>query len=709
MADATCAKCDEYYKDPRMLPCLHTFCLQCLEKELRMQESQDTLHCPNCKEMTGLSENGISDLPQDIHKAHEAEIARISEKVGDTNELCESCGRSDSSGKAAAFCIDCDEFLCMSCKDRHSKRRKTADHNVITAGESLKETNMHGSVFQYKLSCSLHNNQALDVYCKQCEKLVCKDCVNVQHFDHHKECNSVEEEVTKQEMERLWVCLKNKEGKIASLNASIKQCKQTMHKIETKKHECDVAINKSLDQVRKTLLAHNEEIRLHKVTALEAQVRELQRVHDGFLHASSMIKATQSRSVAQQLYVKKALEERAAVLQSQFDNCSLVPSESDCLSTVVSNSDTISKMIGLACLSGWSHAASSMCDVGYLPRAVVDKPRTIKVVAKDKEGNPFGHGQEEVEAKLILNASPESVINGDVTDHGNGSYSISLTAESTGQHKLHVTISGNHIRGSPFTFYVTNPRNTPSTALQYIATNVSPLDVAVTEEGYLAVAEYKNHTVSLYAPIGGEIYSFGAAGGTVEQLKDPSAVATRGDLLYVCEEGNGRVQKFSISKLSLISKFGTKGQGNGQLSNPRGICIDPEGNVFIADTGNNQIKVFNSDDSFAYSFDCEKHPWGVAFDQQGHLHVTTFGSDCIKVFTPEGTLLTSYGTIKNPVGIAIDAEGYINVVDNSGTLFIYSADHALINQLSNCGRGIACDVDDSLWVADSGNNCITQY
>ena len=81
MADAICAKCNEYYKDPRMLPCLHNFCLQCLEKELRMQVSQDTLHCPNCKEMITLSENGTSDLPQDLHKAHEAEIARIFQKI----------------------------------------------------------------------------------------------------------------------------------------------------------------------------------------------------------------------------------------------------------------------------------------------------------------------------------------------------------------------------------------------------------------------------------------------------------------------------------------------------------------------------------------------------------------------------------------------------------------------------------------------------
>ena len=43
--------------------------------------SQDTLHCPNCKEMITLSENGTSDLPQDLHKAHEAEIARIFQKI----------------------------------------------------------------------------------------------------------------------------------------------------------------------------------------------------------------------------------------------------------------------------------------------------------------------------------------------------------------------------------------------------------------------------------------------------------------------------------------------------------------------------------------------------------------------------------------------------------------------------------------------------
>ena len=89
MADATCEKCDNYYTDPRMLPCLHSFCLKCLEKEL---ETKDTLQCPECNEVVPLPENGVAGLPQDLRKANEAEIERISEKVVDADEQCEICG-----------------------------------------------------------------------------------------------------------------------------------------------------------------------------------------------------------------------------------------------------------------------------------------------------------------------------------------------------------------------------------------------------------------------------------------------------------------------------------------------------------------------------------------------------------------------------------------------------------------------------------------
>ena len=724
MADVTCEKCDEYYKDPRMLPCLHTYCLCCLEKE---QESKTVLYCPNCKEEVTLSKNGVSDLPQDLHKANQAEIARISEKVEDTNEHCEACGRSDTSGKAVAFCIDCKEFLCKTCTERHGKRYISAEHSVVTAGERLDKTNDSFSAkkfHQKQMLCASHKGRFLEIYCKQCEKLICEYCMKFDEHSKH-ECEYFEK-VAKEEMEDLRASLGNCEGTLSSLDEAIAKCNQTMQKVETRKTEVDTAINNSLEQVRKALLAQNEEIRLRKIMGLKAQVNEIQRIRDGLSHAFTVINAAKDHSPVQQLSTKKALAERAAELKKGFEASKLVPSESDAFITSITNSDTISQMISLGCVSVGAHAASSTCDVSYVPRAVVGKQRTVKVVGKDKEGKRYSQGGDKIEAKLILKQSQDPAIQGVITDHGDGSYSVSITAQSAGEHEFRVTIDNNDIRGSPFKYHVMQARQTPYTSLsgaqQYLPTNSYPYDVAVTEEGYLAVAEYSYHTVTLYSKTGQIVHVFGTAGsyGTADgQFYSPSAVAIKGDLLYVCESSNNRVQKFSISQQSFISKFGTGGQGDGQFSNPYGICIDPEGNVFIADHSNHRIQVFRDNDSFAYSFPCQSNPWGLAFDLQGHLHVVS-GSSCINVYTPEGNVITSYGsgTISTPAGIAIDAEGYIaisqngNYFNNSGCFWIYSPDHTLIHTLSkqfSSGLGIACDYDGSFWVADHGNSRIAKF
>ena len=716
-----------------MLPCLHTFCLQCLEKEL---ESQSTLHCPTCKEKVKLPLSGVSDFPQDLSKANKAEIVRISKKVEDANKHCEACGRSDDSGRAVAFCNQCNEFLCKTCKDLHGKRRNTADHNLVTAtaGEKCCKTNegnMASKFPQQKMPCLLHNGYSLEVYCKQCEKLICKNCMDFEHYDHRKECNLLEK-VAEQEMESLCSSLGYCNAAIGSLDKSIDQCKQTMQKVETRKKQVDATINSSLDEVRTALLAQNEEIRLRKKTGLEAQVQEFQRIRDGLSHASSVITATQSHSPAEQLSTKKALSQRAAKLKKEFAGLKLVPSESDTFTTLVASPDTVSKMISLGCISGGAHAASSTCDAGYVPRTVIGKQRKLKVVAKDKEGKKFGCGGERIEAKLVLKGSQEPAVMGRATDRGDGTYSVSVTAQSVGEHELHVTIYDNHIQGSPFKYCVMPARKTPFTAMakrKDIPTNKYPYDVAVTDEGYLAVAEYGNHTVSLYTKKGQRFHSFGTAGmagNYKDQLYSPCAVAVRGDILYVCDYGEDPMHKFSISKRSFISKFGSRGKGVGQLLNPFGICIDPEGKVFVSDYTKKCIQVFHVDDSFAYSFSCEYNPRGLAFDLQGHLHVALCGSECsINVFTPEGKFVSSYngsGKINNPSGLAFDAEGYIAICQNNNnnntSILICNPDHTLVHTLSvcidhqfNCGRGIVFCTDGSFWVAydSSVSHRITKY
>ena len=726
MAEATCEKCDKYYEDPRMLPCLHSFCLGCLEKELETQETQSSLHCPSCKEKVTLSENGVSDLPQDLHKANEAEITRISEKVEDADEYCDNCGRTDTTGKAVAYCIECKDYLCKFCEGRHGKRERTASHNLVTTGQHLVKTNgasSIGKLYQPQLFCPQHKGHPLDAYCKKCEKLICMACMNFDHDKHREECKPLEI-VEKQEIERLKACQGDTEGAVASLDAAIANCKETMEKVEARKKEVDTAITNSLEQVRKALLTQNEKIRSGKIAGLEAQVYQLQRVRDGLSLASTMIAEAQSHSPAQLLSTKKVLAERATMLQKEFKDSNLLPCRNANFVTNISDPGTISKMISLGCVSGGGHPASSTCTAGYLPRAVVGKPCTIKVVAKDKQGKQLSKGGDEVEAKLVQTGSQGPPVTGKTIDHGDGTYSVSVTPQTVGEHELHVTLAHGHVRGSPFKYSITNPRVTPYTALSAqhpISSYKNPYNVAVTEEGNIAVAECGFQTVSLYSVTGQRIHLFGTAntyGSGDGQFYFPLGVAIRGDLMYVSEESNHRVQKFSVSKRSFISTFGSGEQGEGQFSSPRGICIDPEGKVFISDYNNNRIQVFNEDNSFAYSFPCQQAPWGLTFDHQGRLHVVASGSNCIRVFTPEGTPITSYGsgTLNYPAGIAIDGQGYIAISEHYGSnsrLWIYSPDHNLVhtlsNQFSGGGVGIACDKDGFFWVVDHGNNRIAKY
>ena len=514
MAEATCEKCDKYYVDPRMLPCLHSFCLGCLEKELETQETKSSLHCPSCKEKVTLSENGVSGLPQDLHKANEAEIARISDKVEDADEMCEACGRTDPTRKAVAYCIECKEFLCKFCEGSHGRREMTADHNLMSIGQCLVKTTGTSSVsrfYQQPMPCPLHKKYTLEVYCKQCKMLICNNCMNFNHRKHQEQCDLVEE-VAKQEMESLKSCQGDTEGSVASLDVAIAKCKETMEKVNVRKKEVDTAITNSLEQVCKALLEQNEKVRLGKIAGLEAQVHQLQRVRDGLSLASTMIAEAQSHSPAQLLSTKKVLAERATMLQKEFKDFNLLPSQSAAFVTNISDLGTISQIINLGCVSGGGHPASSSCTAGYLPCAVVGKPCTIKVVAKDKQGKQLSKGGDEVEAKLVQTGSQGPPVTGKTIDHCDGTYSVSVTPQAVGEHELHVTLVHGHVKGSPFQYSVTNPRATAYTALSAqhpISSYNNPYDVALTEEGNLAVVEYTFHTVSFYSITGQRIHSFG--------------------------------------------------------------------------------------------------------------------------------------------------------------------------------------------------------
>ena len=94
-----------------------------------------------------------------------------------------------------------------------------------------------------------------------------------------------------------------------------------------------------------------------------------------------------------------------------------------------------------------------------------------------------------------------------------------------------------------------------------------------------------------------------------------------------------------------MSKFGGEGSLDSQLSNPRGLSLDSNGNVIVADSGNKLIKIFSPDGNFLMkigefgSFSCPVHC--VQCDE--YLIVSDSGDHSIKVFTREGEYKYKFG------------------------------------------------------------------
>jgi tripartite motif-containing protein 71 len=102
--------------------------------------------------------------------------------------------------------------------------------------------------------------------------------------------------------------------------------------------------------------------------------------------------------------------------------------------------------------------------------------------------------------------------------------------------------------------------------------------------------------------------------------------------LYVVDAGNDRIQKFD-SNGKFITKWGTTGSADGQLSGPVGIAIDSSGNIYVSDTGNNRIQKFDSNGKFITKWSVGV-PFGIAVEPNGKVYVINQNAASIEIYSP---------------------------------------------------------------------------
>src|SRR5579862_4033230 len=199
--------------------------------------------------------------------------------------------------------------------------------------------------------------------------------------------------------------------------------------------------------------------------------------------------------------------------------------------------------------------------------------------------------------------------------------------------------------------------------------------LAIDDDDRLFVSDGKMHRVLVFNAkheVEGEIK---------EGIVDPVGLAidTENRFVYVVDTQQDQVLVYDADSLKLLRRIGTAGKNHyltepGDLAAPQCVALDKDGNVYVTDTLNNRVEIFDADGNFVSTFGKNgdgpgyfARPKGIAIDGDGHIWVADSMQDRLQVFNKEGQLLTYIGMghgelpgqFKALVGVAIDKQNHV--------------------------------------------------
>lgn len=242
-----------------------------------------------------------------------------------------------------------------------------------------------------------------------------------------------------------------------------------------------------------------------------------------------------------------------------------------------------------------------------------------------------------------------------------------------------------------------------------------PRDGTVDGRGRLWVADFGNSRLRIFDAAGGYLGGWGGRGNGTWGFNQLCSVSIRGDHVYVADTWNGRIESFTLAgkrkaeagelygprgvavtpdervwvcdtgnhrivvydaALKQIATYGKKGSGHDELDAPVGMAVGSGGRIFVADSGNRRIQILDGSGAFQGSWPvpgwtsaCEPH---LEADDDGKLYVADPTGQAVLVYDTAGRVesrITRDGKDRpfaQPTGIAIATKTRILYVINSG-------------------------------------------
>ncbi|XP_072448429.1 tripartite motif-containing protein 66 isoform X1 [Chiloscyllium punctatum] len=271
----TCLVCKLEFtnREPRLLPCLHSFCRDCVPTRNRSfcpspttsayqerSSEEGIICCPACRQTCFTSdvvENVfIRDYPQVIQKME---------------KHCSDCKEK----KPALYsCSDCNKWLCSTCSEEHVLGKETKHHKLSipehTAGD-------RSEVDAFPLFCPLHTKEPMKLFCETCDVLACWNCQLTQHKGHS--FKYLEDALQNQKMVLEELTLKMEEKKVSIQNTAkqvedrLNEVKQIRIKVENQIKMAKMIMMNELNKRVNVLMDQLENITNERKLKLEHQLQ----------------------------------------------------------------------------------------------------------------------------------------------------------------------------------------------------------------------------------------------------------------------------------------------------------------------------------------------------------------------------------------------------------------------------------------------------
>ena len=170
----TCAVCFELFedRDPRTLPCVHSFCSECIQRVLNTARSvkrTDNIQCPICQTPATIPGGNVSKLPAYFLSR---QIQTIIEQIKKRHAVCKACKTTQHQAEVTSYCFQCTMAVCKKCKSKHDRRHQ--NHAQVKVSAST-------IAFMF---CPEHD-QHVEAFCIDCNRAVCSACSVSEHDDHN--------------------------------------------------------------------------------------------------------------------------------------------------------------------------------------------------------------------------------------------------------------------------------------------------------------------------------------------------------------------------------------------------------------------------------------------------------------------------------------------------------------------------------------------